>query len=80
MNRQINTRADLDAIEGTPEYATFIQALKGSIIKQTDIAEYPEGYGDAGYAGDPIDPIWENQEDLSTIEAFEFTKTEIEAL
>lgn len=46
MNRQpiINTRADLDAIAGTPEHAAFIAALKGACTVQTDTAVYPENY------------------------------------
>lgn len=76
----INTRADLDALAGTPEYAAFIALLKGSVVQRANVAIYPEGYGQPGYAGPAIDPMWEETEDLSTIERFGFTKDEILAL
>lgn len=70
----INTREDLDAIAGTPEHTEFMAALKGSMTRKQDIAIRPDGYGQPGYEGEIIPPVWENQEDLSTIERFEFTK------
>ena len=76
----VNTRADLDSIAGTPEHAAFITALKGSITQRSNVAVYPEGYGQLGYAGPAIDPVWVDSEDLSTIERFGFTKAEILAL
>lgn len=76
----INSRADLDAIAGTPEHTKFIEALKGSITRREDQAVYPENYGMPDYDGAPIDPVWVDVEDLSTIERFGFTKEEILAL
>jgi hypothetical protein len=73
----INTRADLDSITGTPEHAAFITALKGSMTQRSNVAIYPDGYGQPGYAGPAIDPVWVDSEDLSTIERFGFTKAEI---
>lgn len=74
----INTREDLDAIAGTPEYFEFIEALKGSMTRKQDTQIYPEGYGQPGYDGPPIEPAWADVEDLSTIERFGFTKADIE--
>jgi hypothetical protein len=76
----INTREDLDAIAGTPEYVGFIEALKGSMTRKQDVQVYPEGYGQPGYEGETLEPIWEDVEDLSTIARFGFTKAEIEGV
>lgn len=72
----INTREDLDAIAGTSEYAEFMEALKGSILRKQDTQVYPDGYSQPGYEGPKLDPIWEEVEDLSTIERFGFTKAD----
>lgn len=72
----INTRADLDAIAGTPEHAEFMQFLKGSMTRKQDVAVRPEGYGKPGYQGDVITPVWQDVEDLTTIESFGFTKAD----
>ena len=70
----INTRADLDAIAGTPEHAEFMKSLKGSMTRKQDVQVYPEGYNMPGYEGPKLEPIWEEVEDLSTIERFGFSK------
>lgn len=72
----INTRADLDAIEGTQAHADFMAYLKGSMTQKKNVAVYPDGYGQPGYEGAQIDPVWEDVEDLSTIEQFGFTKAD----
>ena len=74
----INTREDLDAIAGTPEHTEFMKALKGSMRRKQNVQVYPEGYGQPGYEGPTVDPIWEDVEDLSTIERFGFTKSDFE--
>lgn len=76
----INTRADLDSIAGTPEHAAFIAALKGSITQRQNTAVYPDGYGQPGYVGPAVEPVWVDSEDLSTIARFGFTKDEILAI
>jgi len=76
MKTVINSRADLDAIAGTPEHAEFMTALKGSMTRKEDQAVYPEGYNEPGYEGDKIDPVWVDVKDLSTIERFGFTKAD----
>lgn len=78
MKRTINTRTDLDAIAGTAEHAEFMAHLKGSMTRKQNVAEYPEGYGMPDYDGPEIEPIWEDVEDLTTIEAFGFTKADFE--
>lgn len=75
--RQINSRADLDAISGTAEFAERIRALAGSMSIRTNIAVYPEGYGEPGYEGPDVEPVWDDVEDLTTIERLGFTKAEI---
>lgn len=74
----INSREDLDAIAGTPEHAAFMSLLKGSMTRRENVAVYPEGYGQADYEGQAIEPVWEDVEDLSTIERFGFTKADFE--
>lgn len=72
----INTRADLDAIAGTPQHTEFMRALKGSMTLKQNVQVYPEGYGQPGYEGPTLEPIWEFVEDLSTITAFGFTPSD----
>ena len=72
----INTRADLDAIIGTPEHAEFMARLKGSMTRKQDVQVYPEGYNDPSYDGPKLEPVWQDIDDLSTIEAFGFTKAD----
>jgi hypothetical protein len=74
----INTRADLDAIAGTPEHAEFMTFLKGTMTRKQDVAVRPEGYGQPDYEGEAIEPVWEDVEDLSTITAFGFQKSDFE--
>lgn len=73
----INTRADIDAIVGTPEHAEFMDSLKGSMTRKQDVQVYPENYNQPGYEGPKLEPIWQDVEDLSTIERFGFTKEEL---
>ena len=72
----INTREDLDAIAGTSEHYEFIEALKGSMFRKQDVQVYPDGYGQPGYEGETLEPIWQDVEDLSTIERFGFSKAD----
>jgi len=76
----INTREDLDAAIGTPVHAEFIACLIGSMTRTENQAKYPNGYNQPGYDGPKIEPEWVEVEDLSTIERFGFTKSEILAL
>ena len=79
-SRSINSRADLDSLAGTQAHANFVYLLKGSMTRRTNVAVYPEGSGQTGYEGPAIEAVWEDVEDLSTIERFGFTKAEILAL
>lgn len=74
----INTREDLEVLKETDpaQYLEFMAYLKGSMSRQQNVAEYPEGYGQPGYEGPTIDPVWETVEDLSTIERYGFTKAD----
>jgi len=77
MKHTINTRADLESIAGTKAYDDFMERLKGSMTRKQNVAEYPDNYSDPEYDGPVIDPIWEDVEDLSTIERFGFTKADL---
>jgi len=77
MKQIINTRADLDALAGTPEHAEFMTFLKGSMTRKQDVAVRPDSYGQPDYEGDIIPPVWEDVEDLSTITAFGFSKGDL---
>lgn len=61
MQTLINTRADLDAIAGTPEHAAFMAMLKGSMwrLEKDDTAQ-----------------AWVAIEDNSTIERFNFARAD----
>lgn len=74
----INTREDLEILkESNPtEYANFMAYLKGSLTRKQDVAVYPPEYNQPDYAGDKIDPVWQDVEDPSTIERFGFTKSD----
>ena len=74
----INTREDLDAIQDTPEYDEFMASLKGSMTRKQDVQVYPDNYNDPEYDGETLEPIWEDVEDLSTIERFGFTKEDFQ--
>lgn len=78
----VNTREDLDALKETDmaQYLEFMAYLKGSMTRQQNVAVYPEGYGQPGYEGPTVEPIWDTVEDLSTIERFGFTKADFEAM
>jgi len=80
QSQLINTRDDLDACIGTPRHAEFIALLKGSMARRADTAVYPEGYGQPGYTGPAVEPVWTEVEDLTTIQRLGFTKEEILAL
>jgi hypothetical protein len=73
----INTREDLDSTEGTVEYFNFIQYLIGSTINNVDSQIYPENYNQPDHAGEKLEPIWQDVEDLSIVERFGFTKEEL---
>ncbi len=74
MRYTINSRADLDKIQGTPEHTEFMKMLKGTMIIRQDTQTYPSNYNRPDYTGEKLEPIWDDVEDLSTIERFGFTK------
>lgn len=79
MKKLIQTRADLDAIQGTSEYFEFIKLLKGSLVKKVSTTVYPENYDHSLQEGDEgfISLEFEEVENLAEIERFGFTKEEI---
>lgn len=80
MKYTINTREDLDAIQGTPEHTEFMQFLKGTMTRKQDTAVRPDNYSDPEYDGEVIAPVWEDVEDLSTIERFGFSKSDFDGI
>jgi len=80
MKYTINTREDLDAIQGTPEHAEFMQFLKGTMTRSQDTAEYPADYNEPDYDGPQVEPVWEDIEDLSTVERFGFVKSDFDGI
>lgn len=72
----INTRADLDALAGTQAHTDFMLFLKGTMTRKQNIQTYPAGYGTPEYTGEAIEPIWDDVEDLTTIESFGFKKAD----
>lgn len=75
----INSRADLDALVGTPAHLDALRALAGSMSTSMDMATYPEGHGQPGYVGPDIEPDWQEVETLGTIERLGFTRQSFEA-
>ena len=76
----VNTRSDLEVISGTAEYLSTMTALKASMTTRIDATVYPDGYGQSGYNGDHIEPVWQEIESLETIERLGFKKNEFLAL
>lgn len=68
----INTRADLDALKGTPAYLPALRAIAGTMETTLNAAEYPEGYGDPSYSGPSVEPVWTIVETLETIHRLGF--------
>ena len=68
----INTRADLDALKGTPAYLPALRAIAGTMETTLNAAEYPEGYGDPSYSGPSVEPVWTIVETLETIRRLGF--------
>lgn len=76
----INTRADLDALKGTPAYLPALRAIAGTMDTTVNTAEYPEGYSDPSYNGPLIAPEWTTVETLETIHRLGFaSRAEFEA-
>jgi len=72
----INTREDLDTLNDTDK-AQFIALLKGSMTRKQDSQVYPDDYNQPDYAGEVLEPIWIDVEDLRTIERFGFSREEL---
>jgi hypothetical protein len=78
---KVRTRFDYELLS-EEDKTTFKGYLKGTIDRQSDIQEYPEGYwnnrpplkeGDEGY----FPPILQDIKDFSVIERFGFTEEEL---
>ena len=76
----INTRTDLEALKGTPDYLPALRTIAGTMETTVNTAEYPEGYGDPSYSGPSIEPMWTAVETLETIHRLGFaSRAEFEA-
>lgn len=82
MKNIINTRADLDAIAGTPAHAEFIACLKGSLVTKADVQTYPADYDRTLKPEDPgyLPPVLGEIEDNTTAAKYGFTRAELLAL
>jgi hypothetical protein len=78
MKNIINTRSDLDALQGTQAHADFMAYLKGSMTRRENQAVYPDNYNDPDYDGPAVEPVWVDVEALSLIARFGFTKEDFE--
>lgn len=76
----INTREDLDAIQGTPQHAEFLRYLVGTLTTKTDVAVRPEGYGQPGYTGPVIEALWQEVDNPTAATRFGYTPDEVRAL
>lgn len=79
MTSTINTRADLDALRGTPEHVAALIALRGSMIAMINVAVYPEGYFGDDYPGPAIEPVWEETESLEALTLLGMSRSEFVA-
>ncbi|NLH81485.1 MAG: hypothetical protein GX458_11660, partial [Phyllobacteriaceae bacterium] len=70
----VNTRADLDALAGTPAHLEALRILAGTRTATVDVSVYPDGYGEPGYAGPEIAPTWREVEDLGSLTRLGFTE------
>lgn len=75
----VNTRADLDALKGTPDHLDALRLLAGTMTATVDVVVYPDGYGGPGYAGPEIAPEWHEIETLAALERLGFTRESFEA-
>lgn len=83
MNKPIiNTRADLNAIAGTPEHAAFIAGLKGSLTRTADVRKYPADYDRTLKPEDPkyLAPVLGPVADDTAAARYGFTRDELAAL
>ena len=76
----INSREDLDAIRGTPQHAVFMRYLAGTLTTKTDVAVHPADYGQPGYTGPVIAPVWQEVDSPATAARFGFTPEEVRTL
>ena len=80
MNIIINTRTDLEALKGTPDYLPALRTIAGTMETTVNTAEYPEGYGEVSYSGPAVEPVWTTVETLETIHRLGFaSRAEFEA-
>lgn len=75
----VNTRADLEALRGTPAFADALRAIAGAASIVVDAAEYPQGYGLPGHDGPPVEPVWEERADDAVLSRLEMTRDELAA-
>lgn len=73
----LNTRADLEALRGTPDYVEALRMLKGSMVALVNVATYPEGYVDPSYDGPVIEPVWEEIESLEALDLIGIGREEL---
>jgi hypothetical protein len=75
----INTRADLETLRGTDQWLPALLAIRGAATIRTDIAAYPQGYGQPGHEGEPVEPEWEDRDDDRVLARLELTRRQLDA-
>ena len=50
------------------------------MTRKQNVAVYPDNYDEPDYVGETIEPIWEDVEDLSTINRFGFNKSDFDGV
>lgn len=76
----INTRADLDALKGTPDYLPALRTIAGTMETTVNTAEYPKDYDEDAPGALVVEPVWTRVETLETIRRLGFaSRAEFEA-
>jgi hypothetical protein len=78
--RIINSRADLEALQGTPNWLPALRALRGTCTIRTDVAIYPAGYGMPGYNGETVEPQWQDVAHIAALDRFGLTQPQLDAM
>lgn len=62
LPKRIATKQDyLNLIADGYDVREALQTLLNTARLPVDVQTYPKGYGEPGYAGKPLEPVWEEQ-------------------
>ncbi len=77
--KQINTRADLEAMRGTADFDDAMRSIAGASTILVDVAVRPENYSDPSYDGPEIAAEWEHRNDDATLIRLGMTREDLSA-